>query len=50
MAFRNWKEGYFCKMDGWLPFQVLFTVFLSYLDDGRVIMKGCVQWKEHFDV
>ena len=25
------------------------TVFQSYLDDGQVIMKGCVQWNPFYD-
>ena len=32
-----WHE----KMTG---FYVLLTVFQSYHDDGRMIMKGCVHW------
>ena len=32
---------------GWmrddLPFYVLFALFQTYQDDGRVIMNGCVQ-------
>ena len=28
-----------------LQLYVLLTVFQSYQDDGRVIMKGYVQWK-----
>ena len=34
-------------LDGWmdgLRFYVLSTVFQSYQDDGRLIMKGCAQW------
>ena len=34
--------------DGWiddLQFYVLLTVFQSYQDDARMIMKGCVQWR-----
>ena len=33
-------------MDGWMTCEFTFfsTVFKSYQDDGRVIMKGCVQW------
>ena len=33
------------KDDGWMTcaFMSYSTVFLSYQDDGRVIMKGCVQ-------
>ena len=27
-----------------LRFYVLSTVFQSYQEDGRLIMKGCVQW------
>ena len=35
--------------DGWMKygFKSLSTVFKSYQDDGRVLMKGCVQcWEE----
>ena len=33
-------------MDGWMTcdFTSFSTVFQSYQDDGRLIMKGCVQW------
>ena len=33
-------------MDGWMicDFTSFSTVFQSYQDDGRMIMKGCVQW------
>ena len=34
-------------IDGWMDdirFYVLLTVFQSYQDDGRLIMKGYVQW------
>ena len=32
-------------MDGWLAILRPFsTVFKSYQDDGRLILKGCVQW------
>ena len=33
------------KMDGWMTcdFMSFSTVFQSYQDDGRLIMKGCVQ-------
>ena len=33
-------------MDGWITcaFTSILTVFQSYQDDGRMIMKGCVQW------
>ena len=27
-----------------LPFYILFTVYQSYQDDGKLIMKGCVQY------
>ena len=30
-----------CQVDGWMT--CLSTVFQSYLDDGRMIMKGCMQ-------
>ena len=32
--------------DGWMTcdFMSFSTVFQSYQDDGRMIMKGCVQW------
>ena len=34
------------KMDGWMTcdFTSFSTVFQSYQGDGRLIMKGCVQW------
>ena len=34
------------EMDGWIncDFTSFPTVFQSYQDDGRVIVKGCVQW------
>ena len=34
-------------LDGWLTcdFTSFPIVFQSYQDDGRLIMKGCVQWK-----
>ena len=34
------------KADGWMNGDVTFfsTIFMSYQDDGRVIMKGCIQW------
>ena len=33
-------------MDGWMTcdFTSFSTVFQSYQDDGRLIMKSCVQW------
>ena len=35
----------FAMMDGWMTcsFTSFSTVFQSYQDDGRLIMKGCVQ-------
>ena len=34
------------EMDGWMTcdFTFFLTVFQSYQDDVRMIMKGCVQW------
>ena len=34
------------SVDGWMTcdFTSFSTVFQSYQDDGRLIMKGCVQW------
>ena len=34
------------KMDGWMTcdFTSFSTVFQSYQDDGKLILKGCVQW------
>ena len=34
------------KLDGWMTcdFTSFSTVFQSYQDDERLIMKGCVQW------
>ena len=39
------------KMDGWMTceFTSFSTVFQSYQDDGRMIMKGCVQWNLLYD-
>ena len=36
----------FQRMDGWMTcdFTSFSTVFQSYQDDGRMIMKRCVQW------
>ena len=36
----------YCLMDGWMTydFTSFLTVFQSYQDGGRLIMKGCVQW------
>ena len=33
-------------LDGWMncDFTSFLTVLQSYQDDGRLIMKGCVQW------
>ena len=38
-------------MDGWMTgnFTSFSTVFQSYQDDGRVLMKGCVQWVPTYD-
>ena len=38
------ERGLFC--DGWMTCDCMSfsTVFESYLDDERVITKGCVQW------
>ena len=35
-----------CCKDGWMTcdFTSFSTVFLSYKDDGKLIMNGCVQW------
>ena len=35
-----------CRIDGWMTcdFTSFSTVFQSYQDDERLIMKGCVQW------
>ena len=40
------KGHYFLYMDGWMTcdFTSFSTVFQSYQDGGRLIMKGCVQW------
>ena len=40
------QELTFAIMDGWMTcdFTSFSTVFQSYQDDGRLIMKGCVQW------
>ena len=33
-------------MDGWMTYDFIFfsTVFQSYQDKGRLVMKGCGQW------
>ena len=38
--------NFILAMDGWMTcdFTSFSTVFQSNLDDGQVIMKGCVQW------
>ena len=35
-------------MDGWMTCDCMsfLTVFQSYQDDGRLIMKVCVQWEK----
>ena len=39
-------------MDGWMDeicdFTCFSTVFQSYQDEGRMIMKGCVQWNPFY--
>ena len=42
-AFSKWFSG---LMDGWMTCDVMSfsTVFQSYQDNERLIMKGCVQW------
>ena len=37
---------------GWMTCDItsISTVYRSYLDDGRVIMKGCVQWNLFYTV
>ena len=39
-------------MDGWMTcdFTSFSTVFQSYQDDERLIMKDCVQWLQWFKV
>ena len=39
----GWMDG---RTDGWMDcnFTPFSTVFQSHWDDGRVIMKDCVQW------
>ena len=46
------KVGMAEWMDGWMTwdFTSFSTVFQSYQDDGRLIMKGCVQWNSVFDI
>ena len=38
-------------MDGWMicDFTSFSTLFQSYQDDGRIIIKGCVQWNPVYD-
>ena len=40
-----------CFVDGWMTcdFRSYSTIFQSYQDIGRVIMKGCVQWNLVYD-
>ena len=40
------RQLYVRWMDGWMTcdFTSFSTVFRSYQDDERLIMKGCVQW------
>ena len=38
------KDGWTCNFTSFQS-----TVFQSYQDDGRVIMKGCVQWNPVYD-
>ena len=40
------QRGLHRKMDGWITcdFTSFSTVFQIYQDDGRLIIKGCVQW------
>ena len=37
-------------MDGWMNFDFtpFSTVFQSYLDDAKLIVKGCVQWNSDY--
>ena len=51
IKFVNWGYCVICNkwdhlMDGWMTcgFTSFLTVFQSYQDDVRMIMKGCVQW------
>ena len=45
---RSWRTGEWPTpwMDGWMicDFTSFLTVLQSYQDNGRMIMKGCVQW------
>ena len=40
------KTVFDIQVDGWMTcnFMSFLTVFQSYQDDVRMIMKGCVQW------
>ena len=44
------KNGDTGKINGWMDGKMIYdltsfsTVFQSYQDDGRMIMKGCVHW------
>ena len=43
----DWLDGlYVAEFNGWMicNFTSFSTVFQSYQDDGRMIMKGSVQW------
>ena len=45
---RTHRDGW---MDGWMTydFTSFSIVFQSYQDDGRMIMKRCVQWNPVYD-
>ena len=54
---RSLKTGFYFPIlvkqrgiDGWMSchFSSFSTVFQSYHDDDRTIMKGCVQWNPEF--
>ena len=51
MSFKVYNKDWNGWMDGWMTcdFTSFSTVFQSYQDDGRLIMKGCVQWNSVYD-
>ena len=46
LELRNIRKDYLMKVDEWMTcdFTSFSTVFQSYQDDRRMVMKGCVQW------
>ena len=44
LSFRYFEPLRYALNGGWRDFTFFSTVFKSYQDNGRVIMKGCVPW------